>query len=533
MTPEQQPYEKHLSEQLNNLSSPASVQKHWEQMKQLLDKEMPVSPKSPFKWWWFGGVAVLLIGVGLYFGLSNNSQPSLAKLTDKESQQAASTSSSDSKASVSTKESASSNNTSVYKSNSNSKSDATPPNVSKAAENSVSVESKNLRLLDKKTPTTESPVVSSDKTVLKTEKYLSAKAKESVAKEGNRSNSEFQNKNNRGYSKAFTKKTTEKSLRSRTTDVVNSNSKTVEDVIEPSSIGPVAATISDVMRAETMVNGKASPKLIPNYTIPNLAATALFKPRSRFKYETDKTKSLRNRVVGTGDHKKYAFGISIPLIMPISDQRALSLNFNAGQNKIGDYLPSVYGQYHLNDKSFLQAEIQVLSPQYIAPTLVNVKRVETGTAQASTLRWIHTYTNAQKLYYFNLPISAYYSPFKNFYLGAGIQFSQMMRGVASVETRSTNPLSSMSGDSLVSFKYVSFGNDSIGSKLNRTDARVLIDANYYWNKFSFGLRYNQSFNNYANLQPGSNYPYSIARNKTLYFYLRYNLFETYYTKKKK
>ncbi|MBY0535579.1 MAG: hypothetical protein K2P88_06995 [Chitinophagaceae bacterium] len=502
-------------------------------MKQLLDNEMPVSPKSPFKWWWFGGVAVLLIGVGLYFGLSNNSQPSLAKLTDKKTQESIPLSSSDGNASASTKELERSNNTSVYKSNTDTKRDAVSPNGLNDVEPNASKENKDLKLLDKKTPTTESAIVSSDKAVLENEKLVSVESKSAVAKEDKLAKNKFESKNSLGYSKTSAKKTTEKSFRSRTTDVVNSNSKTVEDVIEPSSIGPVAATISDVMRAETMVNGNASPKLIPNYTIPNLAATALFKPRSRFKYETDKTKSLRNRVVGTGDHKKYAFGISIPLIMPISDQRALSLNFNAGQNKIGDYLPSVYGQYHLNDKSFLQAEIQVLSPQYIAPTLVNVKRVETGTAQASTLRWIHTYTNAQKLYYFNLPISAYYSPFKNFYLGAGIQFSQMMRGVASVETRSTNPLSSMSGDSLVSFKYVSFGNDSIGSKLNRTDARVLIDANYYWNKFSFGLRYNQSFNNYANLQPGSNYPYTIARNKTLYFYLRYNLFETYYTKKKK
>jgi hypothetical protein len=73
--------------------------------------------------------------------------------------------------------------------------------------------------------------------------------------------------------------------------------------------------------------------------------------------------------------------------------------------------------------------------------------------------------------------------------------------------------------------YSRFSRDTLSDKINGNEFRLLLDANYYWSKFTVGLRYNQALSNYISFQVSPSMPYSFSRNRALQFYLRYNLWE--------
>lgn len=164
----------------------------------------------------------------------------------------------------------------------------------------------------------------------------------------------------------------------------------------------------------------------------------------------------------------------------------------------------------------MQSELQVLSPQYIKPALLYQTQTSNNFYKTTSS------VSAQKLYYFNVPLSLHYSPFKNFFMGTGLQFSSLLSGVALTEEQRTGMVSS---DSLYTATYSKFKNDSLSDKLSGSEMRLMLDANYYWNKFTVGLRYNQALSNYVSTRAAPSVPMTIDKNKSLQFYLRYNLWE--------
>jgi hypothetical protein len=65
---EQQPYEKHLADKLQHLPPPGEMNRSWEQMRTLLDKEMPRGGGMPIhrRWWIFGiAIGVLFVATWL------------------------------------------------------------------------------------------------------------------------------------------------------------------------------------------------------------------------------------------------------------------------------------------------------------------------------------------------------------------------------------------------------------------------------------------------------------------------------------
>ncbi len=218
----------------------------------------------------------------------------------------------------------------------------------------------------------------------------------------------------------------------------------------------------------------------------------------------------------TTEGRTFAFGVSLPMGFPLGDQKMLGYNISAGPNTVSDYIPGVHVQYHLNGKSYLQTEVQFMSPQYIRPVMVHHSEYQTTAMQVTSSVF------ARKLYYFNVPVSVHYSPFKHFYLGTGLQFSSLLGGVAEYETIRTGMVRS---DSIYQSTYSRFGKDSIGSRLRGNELRLLLDANYYWNRFTVGLRYNQAFSNYISLRPSTTASYTLDKNKALQFYMRFNLWE--------
>lgn len=218
----------------------------------------------------------------------------------------------------------------------------------------------------------------------------------------------------------------------------------------------------------------------------------------------------------TTNGRNFAIGIALPLGFPLGDQKMLGYNFNAGHNTVTDYIPSPHVQYHFNAKSYIQLELQLLSPQYIRPVLMHKDYYSNN--NYSTTSSVY----ARKLYYLNVPVSVHYSPFKHFYLGTGLQFSSLLRGIAMHEQIRSGIVSS---DSVYTTQYKTFSRDSISRKINGNELRLLLDANYYWNRFTVGLRYNQAFSNYINSPAAPSVPYTLDKNKSIQFYIRYNIWE--------
>lgn len=214
--------------------------------------------------------------------------------------------------------------------------------------------------------------------------------------------------------------------------------------------------------------------------------------------------------------RKFALGLSLPLAFPLADQQALGYNFRGGPNTVSDYIPSPHAQYHLNKRTFFQTELQVVAPQYIRPILMYQEKVN-----LSSNAWQYSSVYARKLYYFNLPVSVYHSPLPNFFLGSGLQFSSLMSGVAMYENRRVYN----NQETVLKQSFNRISHDSLTNRMTANEVRLLLDVNYYWQRFTVGLRYNQAFGNYTSFRLNNTTGYTYDKNKALFFYLRYNIWE--------
>jgi hypothetical protein len=293
-------------------------------------------------------------------------------------------------------------------------------------------------------------------------------------------------------------------------------------LVSTAIVGVYDDTQDDLIDATTIKNIERSPSTSYAQRIDsinkNYGSYITYAPVSRKYYRKNKKygRPANVRPPYTTEGRNFALGLSLPLVFPLGDQQALSYNVNAGPNTATDYIPAPHAQYHFNDKVYLQSELQVLSPQYIKPALLYQSKTSNNFYKTTSS------VSAQKLYYFNVPLSLHYSPFKNFFMGTGLQFSSLLSGVALTEEQRTGMVSS---DSMYTATYSKFRNDSISDKLSGSEMRLMLDANYYWNKFTVGLRYNQALSNYVSTRAAPSVPITVDKNKSLQFYLRYNLWE--------
>ena len=221
---------------------------------------------------------------------------------------------------------------------------------------------------------------------------------------------------------------------------------------------------------------------------------------------------------------RWAAGISLNSSVTVNAQSRYNYNMNAKSGTLTDYIPSLYLQFHLNDYVYAQTEINFISPQYTPQLLVyqhsnSLTGQPNGTSQQKTIY-------IQKLYYFNLPVSLHYSPINNFYFSAGLQFSSFQSGLVSIQQKQYATLTGPDHATSISNSVVKFKDDSIAAKLSPNEWRWQVGADYYWNRFSFGMRYNKSFKDLLNVNLSSSLPPTTLRNQSLIFFVRYNLFES-------
>lgn len=219
----------------------------------------------------------------------------------------------------------------------------------------------------------------------------------------------------------------------------------------------------------------------------------------------------------------WAAGLSLNSGVSLNSQNRFNYNVNAKKGVLLDYIPSPYLQFHLNNYVYVQTELNLITPQYTPQLLIYRSNSEIA-AQAGMSQQKSIYI--QKMYYFNWPLSLHYSPISNLYFSGGIQFSSFQSGLASIEEKQYNTLTGADHPSSVYTNTLKFKDDSIAAKIAPNEWRWQVGAEYYWNRFSVGLRYNQSFKNAINTTVSPLLPPTVSRNQSMFLFVRYNLFES-------
>lgn len=530
---ERQPYEKHLADKLQQLPPPADMNQSWEKMRLLLDDEMPRGGGFGRNRWWIGGLILLLLLSGTWLtgtllskdkppavaatpnpantNPANPTNPGLPNAAEKD-QQKTGTTTGDTK-------------TVVPGNAVDNKSAEDKPVIKTGSANDPAVKTDKEQSLVTTVGKKEKPATSIAK---KEPVKITVTPKENPVKEETVVAGNNSRPNNRGATT---------NTRKNNSDVANTNyrgrkSSTNNSINKPNeerNAGNTTLIKKDILKQEKPLNPFTGNYLVDNTTInsPSGAINERYDPFTGAELfpelankKAAKSKSSYSGKVMTG--RTFAFGLSLPLGFPLGDQKAFSYNRNAGPNTVSDYIPSPNVQYHFNSKTYIQTEFQLYTPQFIRPILLYQDW------QASGADRIYNSVYARKLYYFNLPVAIHHSPFKNFYLGTGLQFSTMLSGVAQYEQVKRGPNMQ---DILLKESFTRFSNDSLSNRFNGSEMRLLLDMNYYFNRFTVGLRYNQAVNNYVSFRVNNTLPYTYDKNKALQFYLRYNLWEDIKRKK--
>jgi hypothetical protein len=594
-------YEKHLAEKLVQLPPPGDPDQNWQQMKTLLDKNMPrgggSGPGGSYRWW-IAGTVVVAVLVGTWFGgkqlltseqrnevvagkiktVNNKTAPAVA-LTDKKSDLPAmppaleknegakpATTPADPKgaayASV-TEPQENSNaipaaddqqNEAVVKNSTDAKNNAVvnnQPAGNKTAAGGDKSAASNNELLEKAEHERSSPLLTQTgnnnpvvplKTTNKNNKTSTDRKNiySSGKKDRNKTRTINSKLNGNNTPDNITDNEVLNNEPARTNSTKTKKGKTVKPVNKAVAADNNYSYSPSISLPSQPTSGagllKESPVAITvDYTGAAVVAPSgvlqreftYYKQADLFPDMVVRNKSSHRKSSRSSDaseDKRFAFGLSLPLAFPLGDQQALGYNRQAGVNTISDYIPSPHFQYHFNNKTYVQTGVQFGSPQFIHPFLLyeNQQNGWRGPNRCDTI----TSISARKLYYFNIPVSVYHSPLRNFYMGTGLQFSSLLSGVAYYEQiqRNYSPLGPPQ-DYLIKNDVTKFQNDSLSNRLNRNEVRLIIDMNYYFNRFTVGLMYNQAFNNYVSFQVTPNSPYTFDKNKSLQFYLRYNIWE--------
>ncbi|THU41640.1 hypothetical protein FAM09_05955 [Niastella caeni] len=609
------PYEKHLAEKLVQLPPPDDPDQNWQQMKVLLDKNMPRGgggPGGSYRWWIAGAIIVAVV-VGTWFGgktflnreprnvagtiktVNNKTAPSVA-LTDKNAGQ---------KSASKTTTPAAGGNTEV---NNNlpgaayASSTSTPDNSTSAASGlqqpatGNDAVDKNIIAPENKGAVTNNSAKNDALTLEEAEKARSSGNNVNTPplltandnnKETNETPTSYHNKTTVDRNKIYTPDSKNDNKRTGNNGTTNNRTKAIGTLnnndnagnvtgIQPDDENAVVSNTANnrvknkkgkkpVRKAAANVNKPAQEEpsatrytYKPTITLPtqpsagsglkespvainvNYTGSSVVAPsgvvQREFTYYTQadlfpemvaKKKTAKRKSAWSThsqEDKTFAFGFSLPLGFPVGDQQPLAYNRNAGVNTISDYIPSPHFQYHFNSKTYMQAGLQFSQPQFIRPVLL----YQDQRFYSQGPSWIEQTTSisARKLYYFNVPLTIYHSPLRNFYMGTGLQFSSLLSGVAHYEKveRRTSQMGPPQ-EYVIKNYFTKFRNDSLSSRLNGNEVRLLIDMSYYWSRFTVGLQYNQAFNNYVSFQVNPSAPYTFDKNKSLQFYLRYNIWE--------
>jgi hypothetical protein len=250
-------------------------------------------------------------------------------------------------------------------------------------------------------------------------------------------------------------------------------------------------------------------------------ADSLIKKQKEIAKKKDSTAKKTIKADSIEDAKGLLLAAGLNQFFPVGNQEKSNFNSSATSGGIGDYIPVPVVRYYIHKWFYLQAEAQFNTPQYTKTLLA--RQINAATSQDTSKSVF-----IKKLFYFNVPLSVHYSPVKNLYVGAGLQFSMLTNGVALFQDAKPGvqgPLVLSPADTLlISSKVANFKKDPAYHQLKTYEFRFLFDINYQWKPVTLGLRYNRAFTNFINVRI-SNSVITQSHNASLQLYLRYTIWD--------
>lgn len=526
--------EKHLADKLQNVPVP-DVDQGWEQMRKLLENEMPEPVAGAWsgnrKWWWMGITAGLIM-LATWVTQELNSE---AVLADKKNVPAAQVEKGSGvnaggengavKPNASVVKASENNNGSSSANNNSSidKNIATGNNSS--TDNGSSIDNSSIDKNDN-AGTAKNDVAKENKPVVKdvlvpptNNQGGSLPMKDNVSRTNRQTplitNVTRRNKNVASDDAVAISKPTN----NLSTDNSSTSTTQTTDEIESSVVN--TSVVTETMLLESPADHFNE---IENFQPEQIAVTgktdkAFARELRRKSMKADNRRLSKSSMRGgnrDNEHEiTFAAGLALPQSFAVGSQQASSYNVNAKSSRITDYLPAPFFQYHINDKLFVQTEFHFQSPQYTQRLLLS------RDVDSFANRRFESNVHLEKLYYFNIPFNVYYSPVRNFYIGGGLQYSSLLSGVASYENKSVEGQTVLSQNSVTR----RFNQDSVAAVFSPSEWRYQFDANYYLNRFTLGLRFNQAMKDFINTSGGTYVPATRDRNRSFQLYLRFNIWE--------
>lgn len=212
----------------------------------------------------------------------------------------------------------------------------------------------------------------------------------------------------------------------------------------------------------------------------------------------------------------FAAGIGEQQQIPIAGQTAVPYSSYGRKGSIADYIPSVFVRVQKGNKWFVQGEFRYGGAQSVREFSF-ARKTTLDTAQINVTT---TTQRLKKTYYHQFPVSFNYYVRPNLSVGFGGMYSRFYRAVTEKETKVRNI---QTGDETVVKQIVPI-KQFTDSFLYKTQVHVLLQADYQWRKFSFGLRYTKDVQPYIKYtRPDGTI--NEEKNQSLQLIIRYRLLQ--------
>jgi hypothetical protein len=205
---------------------------------------------------------------------------------------------------------------------------------------------------------------------------------------------------------------------------------------------------------------------------------------------------------------KLGIGFNQPVV--VGGQGAWNRRAGGVNPALLDYIPVPSISYYFQPKLYIQAEVRFHAPQYTQRNLAFEYTNFDTTAQALPTGNVYI----EKLFYFQLPVSVHYSPFPNWSVGVGLEYSRFSKGIA------YNPSFPGTKPTYLS-KYPTL-------RIEPSELRGLVSLNYTFRNWVVGISYDAAFTRFMNTQravPTIFDSETLTRNKAFQLTLRYTLWD--------
>ena len=223
-----------------------------------------------------------------------------------------------------------------------------------------------------------------------------------------------------------------------------------------------------------------------------------------------KTKSDKKKLI-------VAAGLGLQQQIPIAGQTTVPYSYYGREGSLADYIPSIFIQLQKEKKWFVMGEFRFGAAQSVKELSYHQNTKFDSTSMNVTM----TTMRLKKTYYHQLPFSFNYYLKPNLSVGLGGMYSRFYGAVTEKETDTWNAQT----QTATNFKEIIHIKHFTDSFLYKTQVHFLVQADYQWKKFSFGLRYTKDIQPYIKYtRPDGTV--DEEKNQSLQLMIRYRIWQS-------